>query len=68
MRHVLGAVVDPIRMLSVQSLTSRQHYKHGSSYFWAHGYPLETTEYSQVLPTTRKDAVGRMDAHLSGTE
>jgi hypothetical protein len=55
-------------MLSVQSLTSRQHYKHGSSYFWANGYPLETTEYSHVLPTTRKDAVGRMDAHLSGTE
>ncbi len=55
MQHVLGAVVDPIRMLSMQRLTTRQHYTNVSSYFWTNGYPPETAEYKRLVETNFAD-------------
>ncbi len=68
MQHVLGAVVDPIRMLSMQRLTTRQHYTHVSSYFWTNGYPPETAEYKTLVETNfadyRLEVSGLMDTPL----
>lgn len=68
MQHVLGAVVDPIRMLSMQHLTTRQHYKQVSSYFWTNGYPPATAEYNKLAETDfadyRLEVCGLVDTPL----
>ena len=55
MQHVLGAIVDPVRMLSMQHLTSKQHYKESTPYFWTNGYPPETDEYKKLAETKFAD-------------
>jgi len=55
MQHILGAVVDPVRRLSMQRLTSRQHYQQVSSHFWTNGYPPETEEYKKLVETNFAD-------------
>lgn len=69
MQHVLGAIVDPIRMLSMQYLTSKQHYRKASSYFWINGYPPETDEYKKLAEANfagyRLEVSGMVDSPLS---
>jgi methionine sulfoxide reductase catalytic subunit len=68
MQHILGAVVDPIRMLSMQHLTTRQHYQHVSPYFWTNGYPPATEEYKKLVETDfaeyRLEVCGLVDTPL----